>query len=252
MNNPILTEIRQALRDSADEGIRASGKHYFKEEVKMYGVRTLTVTQIGKLAFEKIKHLSKQEIFELCEELWRSGYSEEGYIACNLSYYLHRQYEPADFAVFEHWVRDYVTNWATCDTLCNHTVGTFVEMYPEYIAELKKWAHSTNRWVRRAAAVTLIIPARKGLFLDDILQIADTLLLDPDDLVQKGYGWMLKAASMSEASAAAKKAGSEIRQKHLDAVFGFVMRHRAVMPRTALRYAIEKMPPEMKAEAMRK
>ena len=105
------------------------------------------------------------------------------------------RYEPEDFDVFEKWVDKYVSNWASCDTLCNHTVGTFVEMYPDYISRLKEWAHSENRWMKRAAAVTLIIPARKGLFLKDIFEIADTLFYDTDDLVQKGYGWMLKAAS---------------------------------------------------------
>ncbi len=252
MKQQILTEIRQALKDSADEKTLASGDHYFKEEVKMYGVRIPTVNQIGKLGFGKIKGHSKREIFELCEELWKSGYSEEGYIACNWSYYLHEQYEPADFAVFEHWVKTYITNWATCDTLCNHTIGTFVEMYPDYVIELKKWATSDNRWVRRAAAVTLIIPARKGLFLDDILEIAGVLLLDSDDLVQKGYGWMLKAASLSEPTAAAKRPDPEIKREHLEAVFNFVMKHKTVMPRTALRYAIEKMSPEMRVEAMQK
>ncbi len=250
MKQQILKEIRQALRESVDEKTLASGDRYFKEEVKLYGVRIPVVNEIGRLAFEKLRGLSKQEIFGLCEELWQSGYSEEGYIACNLSYYLHERYEPADFAVFERWVRDYVTNWATCDTLCSHTVGTFVEMYPEYVGELKKWAHSDNRWVRRAAAVTLIIPARKGLFLDDALEIADTLLPDGDDLVQKGYGWMLKAASMSEPIA--RNADSETKRKHLEAVFDFVMARRSTMSRTALRYAIEKMPPEMRAEAMQK
>ncbi len=250
MKQQILTEIRQALLDSVDEKTLASGDRYFKEDVKLYGVRIPVVNEIGRVAFEKLRGLSKQEIFGLCEELWQSGYSEEGYIACNLSYYLHERYEPADFAVFECWVRDYVTNWATCDTLCNHSVGEFVTMYPEYVAELKKWARSDNRWVRRAAAVTLIIPARKGLFLDDALEIADTLLLDPDDLVQKGYGWMLKAASLSEPIA--RNADPETRRKHLEAVFDFVMARRAVMPRTALRYAIEKMPPELHAEAMKK
>lgn len=249
MKHQILTEIRQALQGSAGTKTLESGKRFFREEVKMYGVKKEEVIKIAKLGFKKIKDLPKQEIFELCEELWKSGYFEEGGVACEWSYYIHKQYEPADFAVFEHWLKTYVTNWAKCDVLCNHTIGTFVEMYPGYVAELKKWAHSGNRWVKRAAAVTLIIPARKGLFLDDILEIADVLLLDPDDLVQKGYGWMLKAASMSESFV---KGTPEVKQKHLDAVFNFVMRHRTVMPRTALRYAIEKMPPEMKAEAMRK
>ncbi|GEM_PF-5150875 len=48
-----------------------------------------------------------------------------------------KQYEPADFKVFEHWVYDYMTNWTDCDMLCNHTIASFVMMYPEYISELK-------------------------------------------------------------------------------------------------------------------
>lgn len=252
MKIQIITDIRQALKESFDEKTKSSFGRFFKEEVKAYGVRTAEVAKIGKLGFQQIKHLPKQEIFDLCEELWKSGYSEEAFIACNWSEYLHKQYKPDDSKIFEHWVNEYVTNWATCDTLCNHTIGTFVMMYPEYIAELKKWATSDNRWVKRAAAVTLIIPARKGLFLNDILEIADTLLLDKDDMVQKGYGWMLKAASLSESTATANRPDLETQKEHLEAVFNFVMERKAVMPRTALRYAIEKMPLEMKAEAMKK
>jgi 3-methyladenine DNA glycosylase AlkD len=150
------------------------------------------------------------------------------------SYNIRKQFIPDDFMTFEKWVNIYVANWAACDTLCNHTVGTFIEMYPSFLSGLKRWAKSENLWVKRASAVSLIIPARKGLFLEDIFEIADTLHSDPDDMVQKGYGWMLKAAS----------------QAHQTEVFNYVMRKKATMPRTALRYAIEKMPSELKAKAM--
>ncbi len=90
--------------------------------------------------------------------------------------------------------------------------------------------------MRRAAAVSLIIPARNGKFLADIFEIADLLLTDADDLVQKGYGWMLKVAA----------------NKHEQEVFEYVMKHKSLMPRTALRYAIEKMPADLKARAMEK
>ncbi len=147
---------------------------------------------------------------------------------------MRKEYVPEDFSVFERWVNKYVTNWASCDTLCNHTIGTFIEMYPTFLADLKKWALTENRWVKRASAVTLIIPARNGKFLKDIFEIADLLHSDPDDMVQKGYGWMLKAAS----------------QAHRDEVFNYVMKKKATMPRTALRYAIEKMPADLRAKAM--
>lgn len=157
-------------------------------------------------------------------------------MACAWSEKLTSAFVPSDFVILEKWVHNYVSNWASCDTLCNHTVGDFIQRYPEYIAELKKWARSDNRWVKRASAVSLIIPARKGKFLDDIFEIANILLLDRDDMVQKGYGWMLKAAS----------------QAHEQEVFSYVMAHTSVMPRTALRYAIEKMPPALRVKAMEK
>ena len=138
--------------------------------------------------------------------------------------------------MFEKWVNEYVSNWASCDTLCNHTLGAFLEMYPHYAEHLKGWTGSPNRWVKRAAAVSFILPARKGLFKEEIFAIADRLLLDADDMVQKGYGWMLK--SLADA--------------YQDDVYRYVLSKRAVMPRTALRYAIEKMPEEKRREAMKR
>lgn len=235
MNN-IIEEIRQQLKINADEKTRNSGQGFFKEQVRLYGVKTAIVSKIGKELFKVIEGKSKADIFSLCEELWQSGYMEESFIACNWSYFIRKDYKPEDIKVFEKWVNNYVSNWASCDTLCNHTVGAFIEMYPDYISDLKKWAESKNRWMRRASTVSLIIPARKGKFLKDIFDISDILLLDQDDLVQKGYGWMLKAAS----------------QAHQKEVFDYILKNKMIMPRTALRYAIEKMPKELKEKAMLK
>jgi len=232
----IIESVRKELKKNADPKEVKKGQHFFKEKVMFYGVKTAVVGKIGREYFKVLKDKKKQEIFILCEELWQSGYMEESYIACNWSYYIHKDYKPADFKVFEKWVNYYVSNWASCDTLCNHTIGTIVEMYPEYLPDLKEWAKSKNRWVRRASAVSLIIPARRGKFLEDIFEIADILLLDQDDLVQKGYGWMLKEAS----------------KLHQKEVFDYVIKNKKVMPRTALRYAIEKMPKELKEKAMAK
>jgi 3-methyladenine DNA glycosylase AlkD len=180
--------------------------------------------------------MQKKEIFGICEELFASGFMEESFIACNWSYNLNKIYEEKDFLIFEDWLEKYVDNWATCDTLCNHTIGAFVDRFPSYIQELKKWAKSDNRWIKRASSVTLIIPARKGKFLKDIFEIADILINDKDDLVQKGYGWMLKSASES----------------HQKEVFDYVIKNKKIMQRTALRYAIEKMPKELRKKAMEK
>jgi 3-methyladenine DNA glycosylase AlkD len=233
---PIINTIRNELKQNSDPHTKTTGQIFFKEKIKVYGVKAALVTRIAKAHDKDILALDKKEAFALCEELWQSGFMEESFIACHFSYLIRKTYEPADLKVFEKWVNNYVSNWASCDTLCNHTVGTFVEMYPEYLENLKKWARSKNRWTRRASAVSLIIPARHGKYLRDIFEISDILLMDGDDLVQKGYGWMLKAAS-------------EANQKE---VFDYVMKNKDRMPRTALRYAIEKMPKDLKVKAMAK
>ncbi len=232
----ILETLRSELREAADEKTRQTGLRFFREKVNLYGIRSKTVTDIAGKYHTLVRGEGKYEILSLCDSLWASGMMEESFVACVWSEKLVPSLVPADFAILEVWVHNHVTNWASCDTLCNHTVGGFIRKYPEYIAELKKWAGSENRWVKRASAVSLIIPARKGEFRDDIFEIADILLLDSDDMVQKGYGWMLKEAS----------------KPYQKEVFDYVVRHKAVMPRTALRYAIEKMPADLRAQAMKK
>ena len=234
MESDILVAVRQELLQSIDEKTRESARRFFKEEVKFYGVKSALVKKIASKYFREIKEKDKEEIFSLCEDLLQSNYGEEAFIAFEWAYSLRRRYEPSDFPVFERWVAEYVDNWAKCDTLCNHTLGTFIELYPQFVDNLKGWARSRNRWLRRASAVTLILPARKGDFLREVLEISDILLEDRDDMVQKGYGWMLKEAS----------------KKHQAEIFDYVLSRKAKMPRTALRYAIEKMPMEMRQKAM--
>jgi 3-methyladenine DNA glycosylase AlkD len=224
------------LKRLADEKTKASYQRFFKEKVIYHGVKTDTVRKIAQQYFKDIEPLNKKEIFALCEELLKSDYNEEAAIAFEWSYFLREQFEPGDFAIFEGWLKKYVNNWAKCDSLCNHTIGAMVEKYPQFIEKLKQWAKSDNRWLKRAAAVTLIIPAKQGKFLKDIFEITNILLTDPDDLVQKGYGWLLKEASIM----------------HQAEVLGYVVRNKKLMPRTALRYAIERMPRDLKQRAMTK
>jgi len=236
MDEALLRRIKEDLVSSVDPTPKRSPQSFFKEEIKTHGVKSAVVERISAGFFKEIRDRGKNEILSLCEALLQTDYVEEAIVACNWAYALRDQYEPRDFEVFQEWLYKYINNWAKCDTLCNHTIGTFVEEFPEYVKRLKEWTGSENRWVRRASAVTLILPARKGRFLKEILEIADSLLEDRDDLVQKGYGWMLKEAS----------------RLHQREVFDYVMRKKTDMPRTALRYAIEKMPGGLRQKAMEK
>jgi 3-methyladenine DNA glycosylase AlkD len=166
--------------------------------------------------------------------LFQSGYFEDATIAAELSFSKKKHFEPEDFKVFEKWIKSYVNNWSSCDKFCNHTVGALLIGYPNSLRYLKIWAKSKHRWLKRAAAVSLIVPARQGLHTDTIFEVAGILLNDNDEFVQKGYGWLLKEAS-----------------KHRqEEVFEFVMKHKQSMPRLSLRYAIEHFPPELKTLAM--
>lgn len=235
-NSEIIEQVKSALETVSSEQNRLSGQRFFKENVCLIGVKSSDVRNVSKVCYDLVRDVKKDKLFELCEELWESNCMELCFIACDWSLKRKKEFAETDFKVFEKWVSSYITNWATCDTFCNHNVGEFVMKFPNYVERLKIWAKSDNRWVKRAAAVSLIIPARKGLFHKEIYQIADILLLDSDDMVQKGYGWMLKSASQYD-------------QK---AVFDYVCSKKSVMPRTALRYAIEKMPEDMRKIAMQK
>lgn len=232
----VIIHIRQELESLADTQFQETSRRFFKESIVCYGIKTPVVTALAKKYWKEIKSREKQEIFSLCEELYRSGQLEESFIVSTWTYLLSGRYERKDIDIFRRWIDTYITNWASCDGFCNHALGDFIEIFPECIANLKQWTRSGNRWMRRAAAVSLIIPSKHGKFLHEALEIADLLLLDNEDMVQKGYGWLLKEAS----------------RHHQADVFEYVIRNRQVMPRTALRYAIELMPPELKNEAMKK
>jgi 3-methyladenine DNA glycosylase AlkD len=234
--NPIIENIRAELKKSADEVTRQTFQRFFKEEVKYYGVKTGTVGKIAGGFWKEIKHLPKNEIFALCEELYKSDVTEEAFVVSDWVPKLEDRFERDDLVLFKKWIDRYINNWAKCDGFCNHSVGDFIEKFPDCLDKIKSWTGSENRWMKRAAAVSLIVPAKRGKYLKDVFDIADGLLEDADDMVQKGYGWLLKEAS----------------RLHQQEVFDYVVRNKARMPRTALRYAIELLPKELKTEAMKR
>jgi 3-methyladenine DNA glycosylase AlkD len=233
-----VQEISRELESQADpEWKRKLIQWYgqYHEEPKSHGVPTPSIRKLSAKYFSKVKGRTKGEIFRLCEELLASGYVEERTVAFDWAFRLRRFYEPLDFRVLESWLKKYVHGWGSCDDLCTHAFGAFVFQYPEFFLNVKDWTRSEDRWIRRASAVVMIYSIRRKKHLERIFEIADALLTDPDIMVQKGYGWMLKEAS----------------NRYPKEVFDYVMKHRMEMPRTSLRYAIEKLSPELRKEAMR-
>jgi 3-methyladenine DNA glycosylase AlkD len=223
-----LAALRNELKANVEQPYKKGATNFFKEPIKPYGVRTPIVRKIARKYFPR--HLPPSSILKLCDELWKSGWFEEGVVAIE---WAHRA-KVEDLAVFESWLHNYISNWAHVDGTCGQLIGPLLEQKPEWIPRIRTWITSKNRWVRRASAVAFVVPGRHGKYLDEIFSTAKKLMRDPDDLVQKGYGWMLKEAANA----------------HQHKVFEFVMQHKKQMTRTALRYAIEKMPKAMKQRAM--
>jgi 3-methyladenine DNA glycosylase AlkD len=222
----ILDEIRRELLKNVDESYKIGSKNFFKEKINPIGVRSACVKKIAREKYREVCGLSKCEIFDLAEKLMGRGTMEETAIALNWLYRRRSEYDASDFSRFESWLKRFVTNWAHCDDFCTHAFGYLVNKYPNLVEKTVTWRASRSRWLRRASAVILIHPWFKpNPFLKEIFETADALLTDGDDLVQKGYGWMLKVAA----------------DFHRDEVYSFILARKNKMPRTALRYAIEKM-----------
>jgi len=232
----IINELKKDFKKNVDLKYKEGCERLFKEEIKLYGVRTKKVKEISSKHFKKVKTLDFYDVLKVCEKLLQSKYMEESYVAFDWTHRLRKNFKRLDIKIFEKWMNKYVDNWAKCDFLGTRIMGYMIETYPKLVKDVKSWHKSKNRWMKRASAVSFVGPGRKGLYLKDIFEVATKLMYDEDDLVQKGYGWMLKEAS-------------KVHQKQ---VFNFVVKHRKTMPRTALRYAIEKMPPKLRKEAMKK
>jgi 3-methyladenine DNA glycosylase AlkD len=123
----------------------------------------------------------------------------------------------------------YVNNWDLVDLSAPHIVGHY--LFDKNRSTLKKWSRAKNLWARRISVVSTFYFIRQNDF-QDTLNIAFNLLNDKEDLIHKAAGWMLR----------------EIGKRDLETEEKFLLQHYKIMPRTMLRYAIERFP-ESKRQA---
>jgi 3-methyladenine DNA glycosylase AlkD len=185
-------EILAELRKRADPKRAEGAKRYFKETINPIGVPVPECRKLASEIWAKEKPIGAEAIFPITEKLL-TEYWEAGAVGLDLLHRTRKEWMKGTFSIFSKWLDEgRITNWAHCDELSNHSICFIVEKYPELGEELVGWTKSPNRWKRRAAAVTLILPARRGERLELAFRIAAPLLPDPDDMVQKGVGWLLK------------------------------------------------------------
>src|SRR5262249_10537850 len=126
-------------------------------------------------------------------------------------------------------------NWATTDAICGLLIGPLIVEYPELGGRLRPWARDRNMWVRRASIVGLIPLARRGASLDLVYDIAQRLHPDGEDLIHKAVGWALREAGKPD----------------MPRLERYLRANGPAIPRTTLRYAIERFPPGARAALLK-
>jgi 3-methyladenine DNA glycosylase AlkD len=136
-------------------------------------------------------------------------------------------------ALFDLYLRrhDRINNWDLVDRAAPHVVGGYLADKPREV--LYRLARSRNPWERRTAIVSTYYFLRSGE-VEDTFAIAEILVNDKHELVQKAVGSWIREAGKKE-------------QKRL---VQFLTKHSATMPRTILRYAVEKLPPAQRAKLL--
>jgi 3-methyladenine DNA glycosylase AlkD len=225
--NALADRVRAELAAHAEPRFREGASRFFKESVDLWGVRSPDVHRIAAAAYRELKLWPAARRDQFAESLWKSGKIEEAGVAIYVYRRFHKQCAAREFRLFERWLDRYVTSWATCDGLASWLLAACVANDPSLIPRLRAWTRSRNRWKRRASIVALLQEAKQGRHTKEILDLAARLLVDPDDMVQKGVGWVLK----------------ETYPRRPQEVVAFLKPRVAGAPRLVLRIAAEKMKP---------
>jgi 3-methyladenine DNA glycosylase AlkD len=219
LENRMSVEKAKALLMLHSDAVRAEAKRRFFKNCEgdtFLGVTAPQVREVTKECFA----LELEEI----AMLWSSSVHEERSLAAVL---LCRQYKKGSDEqkqkIFDFYVenRQHIRDWNGVDDSAPYIVGPHLLHREKGL--LYEWAESRVIWDRRIAIVATWWFIRKGQ-IADTLRIAKVLLEDREDLIHKAVGWMLREAG--------KRDGAVLRR--------FLDKHHSTMPRTMLRYAIEK------------
>lgn len=201
-----------------------TGKGEYAQGDKFLGIKVPVVRRIAKA----------HQFLELSStiKLLHSPFHEERFLGLLiLIFYYNRGSEENKKKAYELYLAStrYINNWDLVDVTAKFIVGAFLWDKGRHV--LDKLARSEYLWDRRIAILATFHFIEKGEF-SDTLRIAKTLLADPHDLIHKAVGWMLR----------------EVGKRDLKVEEDFLKDHYRVMPRTMLRYAIERFP-EKKRQA---
>ncbi len=218
-------QIRNLLKDLADPGIAAHSQRFFKTGKGEYGEgdRFLGIrVPVLRKRVRKFQNLALKE----ARRLLKSEFHEERLFALLLLVHQFNKGDEAEKkAIYKLYLdhTGYINNWDLVDSSAHHIVGNYLEDKDRKI--LYKLSKSSRLWERRIAIMATFYFIKKNQF-DDALAISELLIDDKEDLIHKAVGWMLR----------------EIGNRDLAIEKAFLEIHYQKMPRTMLRYAIEKFP----------
>lgn len=228
-NITMLIKLRDELQKVSSIEKVAVLQRFFKTGVGEYGYGDMfigvTVPQSRNIA-QQYKNLPFPDIQTLLE----SKIHEERLVALLL---LVHNFQKGDKAtrkeIFDFYLAHtrYINNWDFVDSSAHQIVGAYLFDKPK--AVLIKLAKSKNIWERRIAIIATYCFIKQNQF-DETLKIAKMLLHDKHDLIQKAVGWMLR----------------EVGKKDQRVEESFLKKHYRTMPRTTLRYAIERFPENLR------
>ena len=231
VETPTLAGIRAELQQLADPVRATHSLRFFKTGPGQYGEGDkflgLTVPQMRKLV-RKYRSLDDDDALELLASPWH----EERLVALLL---LVDGYKRGDEERRRRIHRAYlanarwINNWDLVDASAEHVVGP--HMKAKEIALLERLARSKNIWERRIAIVSTFHFIKRNEFRPT-LRIATMLLTDSHDLIHKAVGWMLR----------------EVGKRDHKTIDSFLKKHYRKMPRTMLRYAIERHPERIRKQ----
>lgn len=206
-------------------------RRYFRGELDL-GFYNVGAKDIRRLA--RSIHASHRDQWDLdqaldfAELLIKDRYLDVKSLAVEVMARYRRQFVPRLLPIWKGWLADgYAANWATTDAICGCLVGPLIAAHVELADQMPIWSRHRSLWVRRASAVGLLPALRSGrLSLDLLYTIAGRLHRDNEDLIHKAVGWALREAG-------------RVDPKRLER---YLLAHGATIPRTTIRYAIERMP----------
>src|SRR5579885_889460 len=184
--NSIATHIRRVLRDGGSAPHAAEVQRFFKEEIKSRGWHTAEMRKVA-VRFRRtiLRELGLPFLVQVADKLFTGRRVDEKVFAVFLLEKITHQLGDAEFRRLESWL-DRIKSWGDHDGLMHYLIAPMIAAKPSRAKNVFRWAKSRNRWHRRAACVALIQGTRRQMFQPEVERLSEMLLVDEDDMVQKG------------------------------------------------------------------